>query len=270
MIKYSPCKINLSLNILARREDGYHDLQTVFYPIHGRSDVLEMNPSAQDSFTCSGLIVDCSPGDNLCVRAVELLRQNGYDVPSVHIHLHKQTPFGAGLGGGSANATTVLKLANEMFALSISNETLESLAARLGSDTAYFVGEGAQVASGRGEILKPIDLNLEGYYIYIVMPPIHVSTRDAFAGISPREREALDNISVENISQWKNTLENDFEATLFPKYPLLQQIKTAFYDAGAIYASLSGSGAALYGIFSEKPSVLPTVISEHLWHVEQA
>ncbi len=269
MIKCSPCKINLGLNILARREDGYHDLQTIFYPIHGRSDLLEINPATEDSFTSSGLIVDCAPEDNLCVRAIELLRHQGYNVPPVHIHLHKQTPFGAGLGGGSANATTVLKLANEMFSLAINNKELESLAASLGSDTAYFVGEGAQIASGRGEILTPIDLNLEGYYIYIVMPQLHVSTRDAFSGITPRHREPLENLSVENISQWKDSLENDFETTLFPKYPLLQQIKTAFYDAGALYASLSGSGAALYGIFSEKPSVLSPVISENLWHVEQ-
>ncbi|MFI3294756.1 MAG: 4-(cytidine 5'-diphospho)-2-C-methyl-D-erythritol kinase [Rikenellaceae bacterium] len=265
MIDYSPCKINLGLNVIRKRSDGYHDLETLFYEVSGRPDIIELQPSAEDSFSSSGIIVDCPAESNLCCRALRLLRDSGYLVPPTSIHLHKQIPFGAGLGGGSANATYVLRMANTLYSLGISVEELEVLSGALGSDTSFFVRGGAQLGFSRGEVLEPVDFSLAGYHLYIVMPDLHISTALAFSGIKPCvPRFSIRDILSRDFSFWRSHLVNDFEGSLFPVYERLAQIKQTFYSQGAVYASMSGSGASVYGIF-EKPV---DFAFEDLWHYE--
>lgn len=265
MIEISHCKINLGLDILERRSDGFHEISTIMYPIGGVGDVVEIMPSERNQFTQSGLTIDCHPTENLCVRALELM-QSLLDIPPTHIYLHKTIPMGAGLGAGSANATAVLKLCNDQYRLGLKTDELEKLAAKLGSDTPFFVKNRPAYATGRGEIMTPIKLDLKPYYIYIVKPPVGVSTKEAYAGVTPHTPKIpATQIIQQPIEQWKKLLVNNFEKSIFKKLPQLADIKQQLYNAGALYASMSGSGAALYGIFPNKISTnLP-----YFYHLEE-
>ncbi|MFI3314293.1 MAG: 4-(cytidine 5'-diphospho)-2-C-methyl-D-erythritol kinase [Rikenellaceae bacterium] len=253
MIHLANCKINIGLNILNKREDGFHNLSTIMYPLKGLCDVLEVVHSDAFKFSSTGLTIDCDNKDNLCVKAYNLLFEEFGLTESVHLHLHKIVPFGAGLGGGSADATFVLRAVSELVGLSVTSAKLKELAARLGSDTAFFIDNVPQLCSGRGEITESIDLSLKGYCITVVKPQIFISTKEAFSGITPKQSEFdLRNIVTLPLSRWRDCVVNDFENHLFKIYPQLEQIKNKLYDLGATYASMSGSGSALYAI-SEHP-----------------
>lgn len=255
MIYSSGCKINLGLNIIGRRSDGYHDIETVMYPISGIEDLIEIVECENYEFSSSGITVDCPTDKNLCTKAFRLM-QNQFGIGNVKIHLHKNIPFGAGLGGGSANATAVIKALNDIFGLNLSIAELENLSAQIGSDTPFFVRNTPQIATGRGEILTPIDLSLSGLWIAIVKPDIAVSTAEAYAGITPRKpiKELRTTIKMP-IKAWTENLVNDFEASVFKNHASLNEIKQGMYKKGAIYVAMSGSGSAIFGLFESEPDL---------------
>lgn len=254
MILFPPAKINLGLNVLRKREDGYHDLDTCMVPIP-LFDVLELLPSAQFEYHQSGLTIPGSTDDNLCVKAYKLLKDD-YNLPPVYMHLRKEIPMGAGLGGGSSDAAYVLTGLNSLFQLNIPTAKLEEYAARLGSDCAFFVKNEAQIAHGRGEILSPCPLDLSGMYVKIVNPGIHVGTKEAYDGVLPNpDALSVEEILSQEIEQWKGQLKNDFETSVFRNHPVLQEIKDKLYAEGAIYAAMSGSGSTMFGIYSSKPNL---------------
>lgn len=250
MIYFPSCKINLGLHVLRKREDGYHELETGMLEIPFR-DILEIVPASGFQFTSSGLSI---PGDsNSCVAAYELLKQH-FDLPRVHIHLHKLIPMGGGLGGGSSDSTYTLKALNDLFQLGLTDELMIEMAAKLGSDNAFFVRGGLQIARGRGEILEPLAPKTRSFHVCIVNVGIHVSTKEAYAGVVPKaEREPIAQILQQPAEQWRTTLVNDFESSVFSVYPALNQLKSDLYAAGAIYAAMSGSGSTLFGLFEELP-----------------
>lgn len=252
MVSFPHAKINLGLNIIRKRADGYHDLETCFYPV-GWTDILEIIPSPAFHFSSSGLPVDGNPGDNLCVRAYQALKKD-FNLPPVHIHLHKIVPMGAGLGGGSSDAAFTLRQLNETFGLGLSTLSLEEYAARLGSDCAFFISDSPRFGSGKGEVLSPVSISLKGKYIVLVKPDVHVSTAEAYAGVSPSARGlAIESILEHKpIGEWKSVLKNDFEDSVFKKYPEIAQVKHALYVHGATYASMSGSGSCVFGIFEKE------------------
>ena len=258
MIAFPNAKINLGLNITARRPDGYHDIESCFFPV-GWSDALEIVPAPQFSFTSTGIDIPRSEGGNLCIRAYDILKED-YDLPPVQMHLHKNIPIGAGLGGGSADCAYTLKLLNNLFQLSLTDDQLESYASRLGSDCPFFVRNKTVLASGTGTTFSSVNLDLSAYHIQIVYPGIHISTGEAYSVIRPTVpahniRDILTKTSFEN---WRSQLKNDFEAPLFDRYPELKTIKEKLYDHGALYASMTGSGSAIYGIFDEAtPPLFP-------------
>ncbi len=254
MIAFPNAKINLGLNILRKREDGFHELETVFYPVNF-CDAIELMESPEFKFTTSGLAVSGNMDDNLCVKACRILQEK-YPLPSFHIHLHKAIPMGAGLGGGSADAAFVLKLINEKFHLQISDVELEKFAATLGSDCAFFIRNKPALGTGRGEVLNPIELNLKGYKIVLVFPELHISTALAYSLIQPKTpSRSLRSIISSEIANWKEQLINDFEIPIFEKYPALMKIKNDLHEAGAIYAAMSGSGSTLFGIFPDEKEI---------------
>jgi 4-diphosphocytidyl-2-C-methyl-D-erythritol kinase len=251
MISFPPCKINLGLNIIYKRADGFHDLETCFYPIPW-ADILEIIPSKQLIFTSSGNAIPGKVEDNLCLKAYHLIKTD-FDIASVKIHLHKIIPIGAGLGGGSSDAAHTLRLLNEIFNLSLSIDQLKSYASKLGSDCSFFIEDKPMLGSGKGEILNEIDLSLNGFYLVIVKPAIHVSTQEAYSGISPkRPTMKIQEILKRPVADWKEVLKNDFEESIFKKYPAIAEIKTKLYSRGAIYACMSGSGSSVFALF-EKP-----------------
>jgi 4-diphosphocytidyl-2-C-methyl-D-erythritol kinase len=261
LISFPNCKINLGLNVIRKRQDGYHDIETVFYPLL-LTDVLEIihdnsfisiNPDQKNTgakFITTGLPINGSAGKNLCVKAYQLLQYDFVKLPPVQIYLHKTIPIGAGLGGGSADGSFTLKLLNEKFRLGLSPEQLLDYALRLGSDCPFFILNRPCFATGRGEFLQAIDLNLDAYSFIIVNPGIHVSTSWAFQQINPGlPLKSLREIITEPVSRWKDELTNDFEQAVFNHHPELATIKSELYKAGAIYASLSGSGSCFYGLY---------------------
>lgn len=249
MIQFSPCKINLGLSILAKRADGFHALETVFYPV-ALNDIVEIVPSKLFTFSHTGISIPGDASNNLCVKAYHLLKADFPQINNVQLHLHKNIPMGAGLGGGSGDGTTVLKMLNNLFNLNISKEKLLHYAASLGSDCPFFVFNESCHATGRGEILKPIAIDLSGYTIALVHPGIHIATAWAFQQLSPCEKEkSIAEIIKQPIETWKAELINDFEAPVFKANPLLEKIKNNLYNQGALYASMSGSGSSLFGIF---------------------
>ncbi len=253
MIAFPHCKINLGLSITAKRTDGYHELETVFYPV-GLQDIVEIvhsNDNASEiQFSYTGLEIPGDAEKNLCVKAYHILKQDFPTIPAVKIHLHKNIPMGAGLGGGSSDGTAVLKLINNEFNLGLSTQQLINYAAQLGSDCPFFVQDHPCHATGRGEILKAFDCDLSAYKIMLVHPGVHVSTAWAFGELTPHTKQkTIATIVAQPIETWKAELINDFEAAIFLAHPLLQEIKNELYKAGAIYASMSGSGSSLFGIF---------------------
>ena len=249
MIQFPNCKINLGLSILAKRADGYHELETVFYPI-AVSDALEILPSDNLTLTQTGIAVPGEPTQNLCLKAYHLLKKDFPQLPAVQMHLHKNIPMGAGLGGGSSDGTAALIMLNEQFSLGLNDRQLIDYASQLGSDCPFFVYNKACHATGRGEILKPIALDLSNYQFLLVHPGVHIATAWAFQQLTPNTKsESIKSIIEKPISEWKDLLINDFEAPVFKAEPTLSNIKAQLYQLGAIYASMSGSGSSLFGIF---------------------
>jgi 4-diphosphocytidyl-2-C-methyl-D-erythritol kinase len=264
MVSFPPCKINLGLHVIGKRPDGYHNLETCFYPVPW-TDILEVIPASSFSFTSSGKEIPGDPEKNLCIQAYELLKKD-FSIPPVKIHLHKIIPTGAGLGGGSSDASHTLRLLNSIFNLSLSVDQLEKYASRLGSDCAFFIHDEPKLGTGRGEELEDISVSLKGKFLVIVKPEVHVSTAEAYAGISPKKpsisiREIFKTIPMED---WKNVLKNDFEESISKKYPVIESIKKQLYTLGATYSIMSGSGSAVVGIF-EKPIDLPEEYKTISW-----
>ncbi|WP_455586349.1 4-(cytidine 5'-diphospho)-2-C-methyl-D-erythritol kinase [Bacteroides sp.] len=253
MITFPNAKINLGLNITEKRPDGYHNLETVFYPVP-IEDALEIHLSndanKKYSLHQAGVEIIGNEEDNLVVKAY-LLLDKMFDLPPVDIHLYKRIPTGAGLGGGSSDAAFMLKLLNERFELGLTDENLEEYAATLGADCAFFIKNAPTYAEGVGNIFSPVSLSLKGYQILLVKPDIFVSTREAFSLIKPHKPEySLKETISMPVSEWKGRLVNDFEASVFPQYPAIGKIKEDLYKNGAVYAAMSGSGSSVFGIFA--------------------
>ncbi|PWK78142.1 4-diphosphocytidyl-2-C-methyl-D-erythritol kinase [Mucilaginibacter oryzae] len=254
MILFPNAKINIGLNITERRPDGYHNLETIFYPLDIK-DALEVVQSGRLSFTSSGLDIPGRMEDNLCVKGYHMLKQD-HNLPPVSIHLHKQIPIGAGLGGGSSDAAFFIRLMNEEFKLGLSVDDMTEYARRLGADCAFFIENKPVFAFERGDEFEPVKLDLSAYKIVLVMPPVHVSTGEAFRGIVPAQpKESLFDLIKLPIADWKKFIKNDFETSIFKNHAEIRGIKAALYEAGAIYASMSGSGASVFGIFKDTPDV---------------
>lgn len=265
MITFPCAKINLGLNIVSKRPDGYHNLETVFYPIP-LTDALEikyMDEKFPNESPCdlkiTGNDVDCNEEDNLVIKAYQLLAAD-FQLPRVHAHLVKRIPTQAGLGGGSSDAAYMIRLLDERFRLNIGIPEMERYAAKLGADCAFFITADPSYAEGIGDVLMPVDVpgaGLGGYYLAVVKPSVAVSTRDAYAAIVPKTpAKCCRDIVRQPIETWKDELVNDFEAPIFAMHPELAAIKQSLYDAGAVYAAMSGSGSALFGIFREQPTGL--------------
>jgi 4-diphosphocytidyl-2-C-methyl-D-erythritol kinase len=259
VVVFPNCKINLGLNILRKRSDGFHDLETVFYPIP-LFDVLEVvqanGPVIQQDdvlFGESGIPVEGSKENNLCIKAYQLLKKDFPELPGIQLHLHKAIPMGAGLGGGSADGAFTLSLLNDKFHLNLSTAQLSSYALELGSDGPFFVINKACFATGRGELLEPVNIDLSNYKIVLVNPGIHINTGNAFSAITP----ALPSLSIKEIiknpvNTWKERLKNDFEEVVFMQHPAIRKIKDELYYAGALYAAMSGSGSTVFGFFEKE------------------
>lgn len=253
MIVFPNAKINLGLHILGKRPDGYHELETYMYPAP-LTDILELTEAPETTLHLSGIhIGDIGKANNLVYKTWKLMH-GIYNIPPIRIDLHKNIPAGAGLGGGSADAAFAVKTLNEMFGLSLETTRMEKLAAQLGSDCAFFVQNKPALATGRGEILQHFPVNIQARYMVIVVPDIHISTAEAYAGVSPdKNRNSITDILSLPINQWAEQLSNDFENHLFSLHPQLAEIRTALYNKGAVYAAMSGSGSAIYGLFEKHP-----------------
>lgn len=256
MILRANCKINLGLDILRRREDGFHDLETVMIPIPEVYDVVEVDRADGSSvFEQEGLVVDCNAEDNLCMKALRLM-QRLYGIGEAHIRLEKRVPFGAGLGGGSSDATAVILALNKLYEIGLNEQSLIEVAAMIGSDTAFFVRNTPQLCTGRGEKMKPIELPLQGKYLAIVKPEEGVSTKEAYAGVKPAAPEVrLSDALQRPIEEWQGVVKNDFEPHIFAAHPAIAELKKMMLDAGAVYASMSGSGSTVFGIFESRPEL---------------
>ena len=252
------CKINIGLRVLRRREDGYHDLETVMYPVRGLYDLLTIDAKegAEMTFESCGIVVDCPAEQNLCVRAARLMQQR-YGVRGVHITLDKRVPFGAGLGGGSADATAVIMAMNRIFALGLDDTTLVSLAAELGSDTPFFVFDTPQLCTGRGEIMSPIDVDIRGMWLVVAKPEGEgVSTAEAYSGVRPAlVDDSLAELLSLPVEEWQGRVVNDFEPHIFVAHPRIEALKGALLGCGATYAAMSGSGSAVFALFDHEPNI---------------
>lgn len=254
MICFPNAKINLGLNIVSKRPDGYHNIEAVFYPVP-LTDALEIVEAGEFSFSQTGIPVDAPVENNLVVKAMRLLQEK-YTLPSLAVHLLKGIPFGAGLGGGSSDAAFMLKLVNDFCRLQIPDDELETLAARLGADCPFFIRNKPVFATGTGNMFEPIELSLSGYALCLVKPDIKVSTPEAYSMITP----ASPDISIKEIihypvTEWKNCLINDFEEVVFSRHPAIGEIKAKLYENGAVYACMSGSGSSVFGLFEEPVSL---------------
>ncbi len=270
-MKTKPCaKLNLGLNIVGRRADGYHDIETVFYPIP-LCDELEIEEADVDSFSLSGIpivgSVECSPAtkgtqgldnveSNLVLRAIGMLRDKGYNIPPLRIRLEKNIPSGAGLGGGSSDAAFTVRMLKEMFTLDLSTTEVMRLVSMLGADCAFFVESKPAFAEGIGDVLSPIDLDLSGLYLVLVKPDDVVSTREAYSLTTPHVPQLRLSDAVRgDISTWRGTVVNDFEESVFPLHPEIAAVKRSLYAQGALYASMSGSGSSVFALFREPISI---------------
>ncbi|MEC9302894.1 MAG: 4-(cytidine 5'-diphospho)-2-C-methyl-D-erythritol kinase [Bacteroidota bacterium] len=253
MICYPNAKINLGLNIIKKRSDGFHNISSVIYPIQDLYDVLEIVESNSFSFTVSGTLFnnDIQSDKNICVKAYNLLKAD-FNLPCVKIHLHKRIKIGAGLGGGSSDGVFTLILLNDIFNLKLSKDDLKRYAIILGSDCPFFVENTPHIVSGKGELMKKIDINLKNYEFKFFFPDIFISTKEAYSNIEPKNPEVnLFDVISSPLQEWKEKLKNDFESYVFQKYPQLQKIKNEFYERGAVYSSMTGSGSVIYAIFKK-------------------
>lgn len=254
MIVFPNCKINLGLNILSKREDGYHNLETVLVPV-ALEDSLEIIPSHKTRITVTGIAAG-NPESNLCMKAYLLLKNDYPQLPETNIHLHKAIPTGAGLGGGSADAAFMLQLLNEKFNLNVPAYKMYVYALQLGSDCSFFLLNKPCLATSRGEVLEEISLSFSEYKILLINPLIHISTAEAFKRISPAIRsKKIKHIISQPIETWKDELNNDFENYVFERYPLIKKIKEDLYKSGAVYAAMSGSGSSIFGIFKKDATI---------------
>jgi 4-diphosphocytidyl-2-C-methyl-D-erythritol kinase len=259
LLLFPNCKINLGLHILNKREDGFHDLETVFYPV-ALKDALEIIPAPHSTIdielSCSGLAVDGNSTDNICVKAYQLLKKDFPELPAIKMHLHKAIPMGAGLGGGSADGAFALQLLNKKFNLNLSTPKLLNYALQLGSDCPFFIINKPSYATGRGEILKETALDLSAYKIVLINPGIHINTGWAFSQLAPdAPAKSIAAIIAQPITTWKQELQNDFEKPVFEKYPAIKNSRDSLYAQGAVYAAMSGSGSTVYGIFKKETPV---------------
>lgn len=250
MVVYPNAKINLGLNVVRKRTDGFHELETVFYPIPLK-DVLELVPNRENKlrFSSSGIDIPKGDGKNLVEKAFDLLKAD-FNIPFIDIHLHKVIPIGAGLGGGSADASFTLKALNELFELQLTDSELEIYAAKLGSDCPFFIKNKPVYATAKGDVFHEFDFSLKRKKMVLIYPNVHVSTAVAYSGIVPKSsNEDIRQTLKTNINTWQNKLNNDFEPSVFLKYPILELYKNNFYKKGAEYACMSGSGSSVFGIF---------------------
>ena len=252
MVLFPNGKINLGLHVTGKRKDGFHDVETIFYPV-AIHDVVEIIAAVESSFASSGIDVDGSPANNLCVKAYDLLKKDFPRLPPVAIQLYKNIPVGAGLGGGSADAVACLQLLDQLGGLALSTEQISVYALALGSDCPFFLKNRPCLATGRGEILSELKVDLSAYEILIVNPGIHINTGWAFAALEVLSAGTdLKEIISRPIDRWKDSLHNDFEKIVFNKYPAIEALKADLYKLGAVYSSLSGSGSTVYGLFGKK------------------
>lgn len=256
MILYSPAKINIGLQVIERRDDGFHHLRSVMFPLP-LFDIIEIMEapvtSEEVEFSSSGIAFDAGEKGNLCLRAREMLSCETF-IPPVRVHLHKQIPVGAGLGGGSSNASITLRGLNRLARPSLGDQRLLEIASMLGSDCPFFLHDGVMMMEGRGEILNPVSLHLDQLYLVLLHPGIHISTAEAYAGINPAMPEKhLGDLVSRPVEEWRGLVVNDFENHIFDRYPELGRIRDALYSHGAVYASMSGSGSSIYGLFTSVP-----------------
>jgi 4-diphosphocytidyl-2-C-methyl-D-erythritol kinase len=254
MLRFPHAKINLGLRIVAKRPDGFHDLETCFYPVPELCDGLEMLEAAESDLTIHGESWAESRESNLVWKAMDLFRSFEPNLPPLNWHLLKRIPSGAGLGGGSSDAAFALRMMAAFSGWHEQDERLFEMAAKLGSDCSFFIQDKSMLGFGRGEILKPAEINLDAFDIRFIFPGIHISTAKAFSGISvTRPEKSIEEVLSLPVEEWRNHLKNDFEESLFPVFPELQQAKEKLYSEGAVYASMSGSGSALFGLFKKNP-----------------
>jgi 4-diphosphocytidyl-2-C-methyl-D-erythritol kinase len=263
MISFPNAKINLGLNIIEKRSDGYHNISSCFYPVP-INDILEINLSDKFDFKASGIPIPGNKQDNLVVKAYKLLKKD-FNLPSIAIHLHKNIPMEAGLGGGSSDGAFVLKMLNEFFDLYLDDTVLEDYAGSLGSDCPFFIYNEPMLVGGRGEQMNTIKVDLKGYSICILKPQLSISTKEAYNGVKPAIPEhAIESIISSNpVIEWKRFLKNDFEDSILERFPELLELKTILYEMGAEYASLTGSGSAMYGLFNIEPKLTPDLTQNY-------
>ena len=258
MICFPNAKINLGLHIVEKRPDGFHNIETVFYPT-GWCDVLEIieNRSSTAAFNLqlSGLPISGNTEDNLLYKAYRLISQSHF-LPNIDVHLHKVIPMGAGLGGGSADAAFFINLLNEAFNLGLSEAFRLNIARQLGSDCAFFIRNTPLYASGKGDVFEPIEVDLQGYYLAVVYPNVHSNTKEAYSLVKPKASTPLKTLIEQTpVKEWRDVLKNDFELSIFTKYPEVEQLKASMYEHGAVYACMSGSGSAVFGLFEKEPDM---------------
>lgn len=261
MLAFANAKINLGLQVTGKRPDGYHNLETVFYPVK-IYDTLEITDAAETRFESRGISIPGNPEENICMKALELLRRD-FVFPQQQLTLLKQIPVGAGLGGGSADAAFTIRLVNDKFGLNMSAEVMERYAAVLGADCPFFIRNEPVYAEGTGNEFSALPLSLSEYFIVLVKPPVHVSTAAAYAGLLPAVPPVpLKELITSPVSQWKQLIRNDFESTVFRSYPQIGLLKAQLYAAGAVFALMSGSGSSVFALFSQ-PVTLPELEKEN-------
>ena len=267
MICFPNAKINLGLNIVHKRLDGYHDIETIFYPIPVK-DALEINLAEKDEFHSFGIPVDAPVEKNLVMKALAKLREL-YVIPRLSVNLFKAIPFGAGLGGGSADAAFMMKLVNEYCQLNIPASSLERIAATIGADCPFFIRNTPVFASGIGNIFEPAVVDLKGWHLCLVKPDVFVSTAMAYSKVKPVEPScSLKELVSLPVEQWKETMNNDFESSVFSEFPVIETVKNSLYEAGAVYASMSGSGSSVFGLFKDATNLKATFPKSYVWEGE--
>ena len=270
MLVFPNAKINLGLTIVEKRSDGFHNIETVFYPI-ALCDVLEIVENTTNTkhpiiFTSSGIDIPGKADENLCVKAYHLIAKD-YPLRAIKIHLHKIIPIGAGLGGGSSDAAFFLKAINKLFDLSLSFGELHHYARQLGSDCSFFINNRATFAEGKGDEMESCSVNLAGYFIVLVKPEIHISTQQAYALVKPsKPKKTLEELILQPIEDWKTTIQNQFEDSVFPQHPTIKTIKEQLYSSGAVYAAMSGSGSSVFGIFKKEMDLKNSFTGCFMWY----
>ncbi len=266
MVVFPNAKINLGLHITSKRPDGFHNIETIFYPVP-LTDILEVIPGSSSGaeFSSYGFEIPGNPGSNLCVKAYNALNTD-FKLPPVKIILQKSIPMGAGMGGGSSDGAFTLVILNQLFNLGLTNVQLEQYASLLGSDCAFFIRNKPALGIEKGNVLEDIAINMKGLYLIIVKPDVHIGTAEAYAGVTPKMPEfSLKDITSLPVTEWKHVVKNDFENSIFPKYAIIKDIKETLYKNGALYASMTGSGAAVYGLFEKEIAVKPLFKDIFTW-----